>query len=560
MIKKYELYKEPFIRKADNKYYGTNNIMIDFIISLLPIILAGWYQNGIVVFLKNNKIISLFYPLIFVILGGLFTFLTELIYFYITNKQKYFLKSINSFSIIPGLLLSLILPLNTPIWVLLIGCVFASFIGKIIFGGFGNNIFNPALLGYVFIMTAFYNVIKNNNVDIISSSTPLNNLNNILNGNVLITNILNKDNIISFCFGLKNGTIAETSSIACIISFIYLVVRKVIDSKSTIICILTFILSCLIISIFIKTNPLLFTIYNLFSGGIIFGSVFMVTEPVTSPRSVYGKIIYSFFIGIITLILRLLSDLNDGTSTSILFMNMLSLYIDNIGSRIRVENNLFKKIKPCIIIFFIYLSLVLYSTIKIKTYQTNTKIEDNIEIINIKQDFNNIKNNVISFIYEININNTNYIINSDLDGNITSNLNNYDESTQELIKQTIKNNKINKRSTSLNKHYAYIKTIKKVDEYNYNITVYSRGYIDNVIITFNYDNKNLSIIKIDISKETQLEEGLQYSSGNIKDLLDLGNGNKSDIVSNVTYTSVALLSCHKVINNYINYLSGGNNE
>lgn len=560
MIKKYELYKEPFIRKADNKYYGTNNIMIDFIISLLPIILVGWYQNGIVVFLKNNKIISLFYPLIFVILGGLFTFLTELIYFYIINKQEYFLKSINSFSIIPGLLLSLILPLNTPIWVLLIGCVFASFIGKIIFGGFGNNIFNPALLGYVFIMTAFYNVIKNNNIDIISSSTPLNNLNNILNGNVLITNILNKDNIISFCFGLRNGTIAETSSIACIISFIYLVVRKVIDFKSTIICILTFTLSCLIISIFIKTNPLLFTIYNLFSGGIIFGSVFMVTEPVTSPRSVYGKIIYSFFVGIITLILRLLSDLNDGTSTSILFMNMLSLYIDNIGSRIRVENNLFKKIKPCIIIFLIYLSLILYSTIKIKTYQTNTKIEDNIEIINIKQDYNNIKNNLISFIYEININNTNYIINSDLDGNITSNLNNYDENTQELLKQKIKNNKINKRSTSLNKHYAYIKTIKEVDENNYNITVYSRGYIDNVIITFNYDNKDLSIIKIDISKETQLEEGLQYSSGNIKDLLDIGNGNKSDIVSNVTYTSVALLSCHKAINEYINYLSGGNNE
>lgn len=560
MIKKYELYKEPFIRKADNKYYGTNNIMIDFIISLLPIILVGWYQNGIVVFLKNNKIISLFYPLIFVILGGLFTFLTELIYFYITNKQEYFLKSINSFSIIPGLLLSLILPLNTPIWVLLIGCVFASFIGKIIFGGFGNNIFNPALLGYVFIMTAFYNVIKNNNIDIISSSTPLNNLNNILNGNVIITNILNKDNIISFCFGLRNGTIAETSNIACIISFIYLVVRKVIDFKSTIICILTFTLSCLIISIFIKTNPLLFTIYNLFSGGIIFGSVFMVTEPVTSPRSVYGKIIYSFFVGIITLILRLLSDLNDGTSTSILFMNMLSLYIDNIGSRIRVKNNLFKKIKPCIIIFLIYLFLILYSTIKIKTYQTNTKIEDNIEIINIKQDYYNIKNNLISFIYEININNTNYIINSDLDGNITSNLNNYDENTQELLKQTIKNNKINKRSTSLNKHYAYIKTIKEVDENNYNITVYSRGYIDNVIITFNYDNKDLSIIKIDISKETQLEEGLQYSSGNIKDLLDIGNGNKCDIVSNVTYTSVALLSCHKAINEYINYLSGGNNE
>lgn len=560
MIKKYDLYKEPYIRKADYKYYGTDNIMIDFLISLLPIILIGWYQNGIVVFMNNKSIISLFYPLLFVLLGGLFTFLTELIYFYITNKKdkNYLKKAINSYAIIPGLLLSLILPLNTPIWVLLIGCIFASFIGKIIFGGFGNNIFNPALLGYVFIMTAFYGVINKNEIDIISSSTPLNSLNNILRGNVLINNIINKENILSFCFGLKYGTMAEVSNVACIISFIYLIIRKVIDYKTTIICLLTFYITCFIVALFININPLLFSVYNLFSGGIIFGAVFMVTEPVTSPRSVYGKIIYSFFIGLITLILRLLSDLNDGTSTAILFMNMLSLFIDNFASKIRVENNKIKKLKPFIIIFLIYITFTSYSIIKLKSLQITDNNEINIEIINIKQDYSLLKDNIISFIYEVKINNTNYYINSDIDGNITSNLNDYEEDIKEQLIETIKNNKINKKS--IKNHYGYIKSIEEINENEYKIITYSRGYIDNVIITFNYNNGILSTINVDLTKETELSGGLQYSNGSKQDLLDLGNGERSDIISNVTYTSIALISCRQVISDYIDFLNGGSNE
>lgn len=562
MIKKYDLYKEPYIRKADYKYYGTDNIMIDFLISLLPIILIGWYQNGIVIFNNNKSIISLFYPLVFVILGGLFTFLTELIYFYITNKKdkNYIKKAINSYAIIPGILLSLILPLNTPIWVLLIGCVFASFIGKIIFGGFGNNIFNPALLGYVFIMTAFYGVINKNNIDIISSSTPLNSLNNILRGNVLIDNVINKNNILSFCFGLKYGTMAEVSNIACIISFIYLIIRKVINYKTTIICLLTFFITCFIVALFININPLLFSVYNLFSGGIIFGAVFMVTEPVTSPRSVYGKIVYSFFIGVITLMLRLLSDLNDGTSTAILFMNMLSLFIDNIFSKIRVENNKVKKLKPFMIVFLIYFIILSYSTIKLKSLQINDKNEINIELINIKQDYTALKDNVISFIYEVKINNNNNnnYITSDIDGNITSNLNDYEEDVKEKLIEIIKNNKINKKS--IKDHYGYIKSIEEVNENEYNIIAYSRGYIDSVIITFNYKNNILTVLNIDLSKETQLKEGLEYSDGSKQDLLDLGKGERSDVVSNVTYTSIALISCRQVISDYIEFLNGGSNE
>ena len=111
--KKYELFKEPYIRKADYKYYGTKNIMIDFIISLLPVILAGWYQNGVKVFINNKSFYSLIYPLLFVILGGIFTFLIETLYFYFFDKSKSEYscveQSLKSYSIIPGILLAIIL-------------------------------------------------------------------------------------------------------------------------------------------------------------------------------------------------------------------------------------------------------------------------------------------------------------------------------------------------------------------------------------------------------------------------------------------------------------------
>ena len=227
MNKQYELYKEPYIRKADYKFYGTNNIMIDFIISLLPIILIGWYQNGVKIFIENKSIGSLFYPIIFILIGGLFTFLIELVYYYFKNSNKKnneFIKiTLNSHAMIPGILLSLILPLQTPIWVLIIGCLFTTIIGKLIFGGFGHNIFNPALVGYIFVMTAFYSVISKNNIDIISSPTPLNDLSNILNGSLSIKDLVDERGLFNICFGLKYGTIAETSSLACLISFIYLV-------------------------------------------------------------------------------------------------------------------------------------------------------------------------------------------------------------------------------------------------------------------------------------------------------------------------------------------------
>jgi len=570
--KKFDLYKEPYIRKADYKFYGTNNIMIDFIISLIPIILIGWYQNGIKVFINNKSFLSLIHPLLFIILGGLFCFLFEALYFLCTTKKgkeniNIFELSLKSYSIIPGILLSLILPLNTPYWVLLIGCFITSIIGKMIFGGFGHNIFNPALVGYIFVMTAFYSVISSNQVnsDIITSSTPLNEINDILTNKILIEELINNKGLINLIFGLKSGTMAETSVIACLISYIYLIVRKVISYKIPLLCIGSFFISSLVIGLFLKSDTIMFSIYNLFNGGIIFGAVFMVTEPVTSPKSVCGKYIYSIFIGLLILILRLLSDLKDGTSTAILFMNMLSNIIDNVGAKIRVENNLIKKIKTISIFILIYILINCYTVLKINNLKVdtdnNTNDEIKIEISNIRQDYSKLNEQTVEFIYSVIVDNKTYIINCDIDGNIIQDNNEYQDSTiKENIYNKIIENKINKRSTNKNKHYGYIAEVDQTSEDEYVITAYARGYVNDVIIKVIYKNNSIIETNVILDKEVELQGGLANSTGSKQDLIKIGKGESSDIVSGVTYTSVSLISARKAINDYINNVLGGNNE
>ena len=559
--KNYELFKEPYIRKADFKYYGTKNVMLDFVIALLPVILVGWYQNGIKVFIGNKSFISLIYPLLFVFLGGLFTFSIELIYFLIKNKKietEVLLKVKESYAIIPGLLLSLILPLKTPIWVLFIGCLFTSLIGKLIFGGFGHNIFNPALVGYIFVMTAYYSAINSNNIDIISNASPLNELKQLINNNINVVEAINKEKLLQICIGLKSGTLAETSSIACIISYIYLIIRKVINYKMPLICLGVFLITAILIGFLIGDNGFYFGIYNLFSGGIIFGSIFMATEPVTSPRSVYGKYIYCVFIGLIALFLRLLSDLEDGTSTAILFMNMLAIIIDRFGAKLRVENKLINRFSKISVLIIIYLFVTGYSIIKINSKTINNDNSVKIELININQDYDKLKQNLVEFIYEIGINDEILKLSCDIDGNILTNYEN--EEYFDIVKEFVYKNRINRRVSNVDKHLGYISNVQMNGENDYIITGKARGYVDEVIIVINFKDGKIITQDVNLSKETDLKGGLDQSDGSLSDLIDIGKGNRTDIVSNVTYTSVSLIACRNAIIKYIDLHIGGNNE
>ncbi len=367
--KKFILEKGPHIRRADFKQLNTKTMMIDVIIALIPLILFAWFKNGIAPFIEKNpeyntNFFTMIYPLLFIIIGGGSAYLFEALYylFFIkeekinnkTVKVNPFKKSLDSHSIIPGLMLAMILPLNTPIWVLLLGVLFAIWVAKMLFGGFGYNLFNPALVGYVFVMTAFYGVITKNGgyfnpkeaVDAISSATPLGDFKEVLAGSMSLTDLLNNQgSLLNQFLGYRTGSLAETSGILCIVAFVYLVYKKVIDWKMPVIFVGSVFVLSYIVGAFIGYGGTLdFALFNILNGGVLYASVFMVTEPVTSPRNGQAKVFYALFIALLTLVLRFLSNMNEGVCTSILFMNMFTPMFDIGFAKLRVEDSTKKKI------------------------------------------------------------------------------------------------------------------------------------------------------------------------------------------------------------------------
>ena len=335
----FNTYKGPYI-KSPNK---TNKIMLHLVVALLPIILFSFYKNGVVLYKHNlTDTYGMFYPLIFVFVGTFTSFITETIYTYLVlkKKNKDLINSIkNSYSFLPGLFVSLVLPLNTPLPILIIGAVVAIIVGKMLYGGFGQNIFNPALIGCLFVLTCYGSVINSNGgyinkyeLDTIGSATPLTNYH-------MIDGIGNYDKVVKpygdlkdFLFGMIPGTVGETCSILIIVAYIYLVLKKVIKWKIPLIYVSTVFVMTLIIGS-MNGEGIWYPTFNILSGGLLFGAVFMATDPVTSPTTCLGQVIYAFCLGILTVLFRNYTSAPEGVLTSILTMNMFVVLLDRLGSK-----------------------------------------------------------------------------------------------------------------------------------------------------------------------------------------------------------------------------------
>lgn len=321
----------PFLR-SKNK---TNKIMLHLLIALIPIIIFTVYKNGYIPY-SHGKIsfIHMFYPILFIAVGVLTSFVTEAIYAVITKKKDYIR---NSYSIFPGLFLALILPLHAPMYVLVIGACVAS-ISKIIFGGFGKNIFNPALIGYIFVVAVYASVFTTTNymnayeIDTISSATPLTNASLISGIGSYETLVKPYGNLFDFFIGTVPGSLAETSALLCLIAFIYLSITGTIKWRIPLVYIGTVFISTYAIGGLLGQG-LYYPLFQVLSGGLMFGAVFMATDPVTSAVTPIGQILQGLFLGILTVILRFLGV--EGVATSILAMNMFVFILDKIGSKSR---------------------------------------------------------------------------------------------------------------------------------------------------------------------------------------------------------------------------------
>lgn len=357
-MKDFHVNDGPFL-KSNN---STNKIMRNLLFALLPIIAFAFLKNGIIPYINNKiNILGMLYPLIFILIPLITSFVIELLYAVIIKKKrgKELTKYINtSYSIFPGLFLGLILPINTPISILIFGAVIATVIGKLIYGGFGNNIFNPALIGRLFVITVYASVISSNGgylnsyeVDTISTSTPLSNASIVEDIGSYETLVEPYGSLLDFFIGTIPGAVGETSALLCVIAFIYLAITGTIKWKIPLIYILTvFGLTGIIGGI--NGLGIWYPLFQILSGGLMFGAVFMATDPVTSPVTPVGQVLYGLLLGLLTVVFRFLTPYPEGVLTSILTMNMFVAILDRIGSISRFN---FKKILLPIILIFVVL-------------------------------------------------------------------------------------------------------------------------------------------------------------------------------------------------------------
>ncbi len=226
---------------------------------------------------------------------------------------------------VTGMLLALNLPPTIPIYMAVIGSVFAIVLVKQVFGGLGKNFMNPALAARCFMliawasaMTTFVNPLMGYGTDAISSATPLAAM-KTGGSNISLKNAF---------LGFIPGTIGETSALMILLGFAYLLIRKVISPRIPLAYILTF----AVLTFFFGKNGDMsaaeYTLLQLCTGGLLFGAVFMATDYTTTPTTPSGMIIFGIGCGVLTFVIRRFGGYPEGASFSIILMNIAAPLIE----------------------------------------------------------------------------------------------------------------------------------------------------------------------------------------------------------------------------------------
>lgn len=234
-------------------------------------------------------------------------------------------------AVITGILLAFNVPSNLPIWMLMLGALAAIGIAKMAYGGLGNNPFNPALVGRVFLLISFPTAMTLwpspqplfgvEGVDAVTGPTVLGLLKEGLDKGLTISEIMPQLNSHLHLFlGFRGGSLGEVSAIALIIGGIFMLIRKIITWHIPV----TFIGSAYIFAAILHIiNPEMYVDphFVILSGGIMLGAIFMATDMVTSPMTTWGKIVFGLGCGILTVLIRVFGAYPEGVSFAILIMN-----------------------------------------------------------------------------------------------------------------------------------------------------------------------------------------------------------------------------------------------
>lgn len=303
----------PYLKDKDT----TPWLMFQVVFSLIPVVIVAFYYFGISAF--------------FTTMVAVFSCLFAEWLFDPTGNRGWSIK--NGSALITGMLLALTLPPGFPLWMTFIGGFVAIGMGKAIWGGLGQNIFNPALLGRAFLQAAFPTAIttwsspngdlltfrgtnlalpffQGESIDVVSGATPLSKM----------KFDHETTNLPDLLFGNTSGSLGETCGILLVLIAIYFIVRKIINWRIP----LSMLISVSVFSgIVYLINPELYPspVFMIFSGGFLLGAVYMATDLVTSPLTPKGVWIYGIGIGILIVLIRNWGGLPEGVMYAILLMN-----------------------------------------------------------------------------------------------------------------------------------------------------------------------------------------------------------------------------------------------
>ena len=284
--------------------FKTSRLMLDVVIALLPALLAGTIVFGV-----RALALTAVSMIAAVAAEGLFALVT---------RQRSTIQDCSA--LVTGMLFALILPVTAPYWLVACGSAFAIVVIKLMWGGLGQNVFNPALSARAFVMLLWpAYVTRYPGLDGVTAATPLHHM---------VMPALPTESVLDMFLGNCPGSIGEISSLALLIGGAYLVIRKVITIRIPAAYLLTV---AAVTFVFHKTDSaLLWMLYNLFSGGVMLGAIFMATEYGSSPVTPLGQVIFGIGCGILTVIFRYFGLFPEGVTYAILLMNCFVWFIDRI--------------------------------------------------------------------------------------------------------------------------------------------------------------------------------------------------------------------------------------
>ena len=284
--------------------FRTSRLMLDVVIALFPSLAVGAAVLGI-------------RALLVALVSVATAVAAEVFYSAVLKKRN---TAIDGSAMVTGLLFAMTLPVNVPLWIVVMGSAFAILAVKLLCGGLGQNIFNPALLARAFMMLLFpaaltrYTAVG---VDAVTSATPLHHR---------VMPALPEESVLDMFLGNCPGSIGELSALALLAGGVYLVARKVITARIPVAYIGTV---AIITLVFHKTDSALnWMLYQLFSGGLMLGAIFMATDYVTSPVTKFGQYIYGIGCGALTVVFRYFGLFPEGVTYALLLMNLCVWTID----------------------------------------------------------------------------------------------------------------------------------------------------------------------------------------------------------------------------------------